>query len=557
MSVPLPRHRFGSKTYVLLWLDTTKKDFLNFSQEFCEATYVDPTDWRFFEDSMSCFRYLVEEVVLPKRAILITCGSLGIAIIPQIHAVAQLHSIYVYCGDLLKYKDLPELYPKILGVCDNPVQLSHNLQPNFEKRQMPFLPPPPPKSEPVERFFWEETPWSPWESRSGTRLLLERDQVTIIIRQTESIPFKVILSNTGELLGIQTKEKYSIIVHVQKGEVTIGTFINCQVSRLDSTCEPDQVLQMIEGNEEQTYWICLSPEKLTLTFGIGEMRPSFSILEAQLDPRHAKLISEISHLHATIKGVWKDFSTIEHLRTKIRFFLSSARLFEPALIIRTSSSRAGSSHSGLALKCLPERCQDLYESLLNFKLAIDDFPELFAAIESSIQSPHGWCHQRLEEKRQLFGRHRYKTAYLRLTLDRFVIEIWPPGHSSPIHHHPDAYGMFRVLRGSLLISLFPSLSLNLNPSTAKKYSLHQDQVTWMLPGWNQTHQMGNVESESCILLQCYDTEQIHLEHEPTREFFRYLDTQRRTIREMQPTSDMSFGAFKEKIKDEWNRRSIT
>ena len=35
----------------------------------------------------------------------------------------------------------------------------------------------------------------------------------------------------------------------------------------------------------------------------------------------------------------------------------------------------------------------------------------------------------------------------------FVLEIWPPGHYSPIHDHGLAYGVTRMLHGSLHCTL--------------------------------------------------------------------------------------------------------
>lgn len=545
-SVPLPP---GQKNFVFVWLDRCRTDYHQFRKEFCKVTFVDPIQWFFFDQTTDCSEFLVREVVAPNQAILITSGSLGRAVIQQFHESDQLDSIYIYCQDLPRYQRFADLFPKILGVFANPMELFDRLRLNFERQNSLLT-----LDEPRENFSPLEIPWNPWESNCPTRSLLEAGQATILIRQTATIPFKVILSNASQLIDIQCKEKYSIIVHVQKSEVTIGTLINGRVSLHDTKFDPGQVLQLIEDNEEQTYWICLSKENLTVTFGIGEMRPSFGVLHAPLDARHENLICQISYLHVVIKNVCKDFSTIADLREKIHFFLSDARLHEPSLLVLRPSTNGSRFHSGLALHHLPVRYRDLYHNLMHFKLADETFPDLLPAIEYSIRSPHGWCHQRLFEKSQLFGRNQRKTTYLRLTHDRFVIEIWPPGHSSPVHQHQQASGMFRVLHGSLLIRLFPSLNLNPGSATmSMEYLLHQDQVTWMLPRWNQTHQMKNVELDSsCLLIQSYEDER-----DPTKEFIHYIDNTHREIKSIELASDMLFEAFRKKIKYEWDHRSVT
>jgi hypothetical protein len=72
--------------------------------------------------------------------------------------------------------------------------------------------------------------------------------------------------------------------------------------------------------------------------------------------------------------------------------------------------------------------------------------------------------------------------------------------------------------------------------------LHQDQVTWMLPRLNQTHQMKNVElSSCCIIVQCYNCEK-----KKNEEYFDYIVNDGRDIQSMKPVSDMNFGVFKEK-----------
>lgn len=41
----------------------------------------------------------------------------------------------------------------------------------------------------------------------------------------------------------------------------------------------------------------------------------------------------------------------------------------------------------------------------------------------------------------------------------YVLEIWPPGHFSPIHNHGNAFGIVRLLHGSITSEhpLFPYL----------------------------------------------------------------------------------------------------
>lgn len=65
-----------------------------------------------------------------------------------------------------------------------------------------------------------------------------------------------------------------------------------------------------------------------------------------------------------------------------------------------------------------------------------------------------------------FAGSRRKQCYIRVAVSRstghspgepFVLEIWPAGHFSPIHSHGLAYGVTRILHGSLTCE--PSLTL--------------------------------------------------------------------------------------------------
>jgi hypothetical protein len=61
----------------------------------------------------------------------------------------------------------------------------------------------------------------------------------------------------------------------------------------------------------------------------------------------------------------------------------------------------------------------------------------------------------------------------------------------------------------------------------------------------------NTSNEKCcILIQCYNY------GENNEEIFDYIVNNGKDIQTMKPNSDMNFGAFKEKIKKEWDERLI-
>ena len=54
-----------------------------------------------------------------KRIFLVTCGSLGRNVVPQIHDFPQVYAIYVHCGDVPGHMKWANQYSKVRVVCNN------------------------------------------------------------------------------------------------------------------------------------------------------------------------------------------------------------------------------------------------------------------------------------------------------------------------------------------------------------------------------------------------------------------------------------------------------
>jgi hypothetical protein len=174
--------------------------------------------------------------------------------------------------------------------------------------------------------------------------------------------------------------------------------------------------------------------------------------------------------------------------------------------------------------------QQLYDCISGkkFVLDADDFPEFSQAIEYSIKTPNCWCNKRLQEKSTEFSKDKPNPTetYLRITLGQndgespgipYVMEIWPPGHYSPVHNHSGADAIIRVLTGEINVSLFPFLSESgLKPFANVNFS--KDQITWISPTLNQTHQLKNQGFNTCVTIQCYMYDQDDDSH---YDYFEY------------------------------------
>jgi len=210
-------------------------------------------------------------------------------------------------------------------------------------------------------------------------------------------------------------------------------------------------------------------------------------------------------------------------------------------------------------------CQQLYDCISGKKFILNtpDFPDFSKAIEYSIATPGCWCNKKLQEKSTEFNPNvpNLEETYLRITLGKnsgespgipYVMEIWPSGHYSPIHSHADASAIIRVLHGSINVKLYPFLSnCTENVKSFGEANFNKEDVTWLTPQLNQTHQLKNIRADkTCITIQCYMYDQNNKKH---YDYFDYKDSKGKIL-PYEPDSDIDFVMFKKLMKKEWQSR---
>ncbi len=299
----------------------------------------------------------------------------------------------------------------------------------------------------------------------------------------------------------------------------------------------------LENDTEVQYWFSLDSKNGKIKYGKGEVRDGTCLLEYDCNPSWFKDVNSVTLESCSAIKVFKDPVT-----------------FDPPLYVVPSSQITMddvASFSRTTPANLNSSCQKLYDTVSGFILNTPDFPNFSEAIEKSIKNPNGWCFKKLKEKSTEFGSNNPKQTYLRITLGQdfgespgipYVMEIWPPGHYSPIHNHANANAIIKVLHGDITVNLYPHLS-----STAKPFNVatfHKDEVTWISPTLNQTHQLRNtnVIGDTCITIQCYmygDEDNQHY------EYFDYLN--QTAVEQFYPNSDMDFISFKNLMKLEYNQ----
>lgn len=308
------------------------------------------------------------------------------------------------------------------------------------------------------------------------------------------------------------------------------------------------------------YWISLDSQNQRIICGIGEARMEtktyiyeFTFKNDDDRKKNKKFLESLVTINISNDSV--ALVPMKLLRDPITSNI-------PLIIKNTHELTMDHIADNKYLPCanLSPTAKVLYESISgkNFVLNDKDFPDFSKAIEHSIATEGCWCNTRLKEKEYDFSKNKPNIleTYLRITMNtnsgespgcEFVIEIWAPGHYSPIHSHANSHAIIRVLNGSINVSLYPFLNNNIEQFAVANFK--KNDIMWISPDLNQIHKLKNLEtnSDTCITIQCYiygEADTIHY------DYFDFIDEDGNT-QQYEPDSDMDFVEFKKLMKKEW------
>ncbi|CAF1421398.1 unnamed protein product [Rotaria sordida] len=112
-ALPQPARRI-IQNFLLVWLDTnideSKEDFQNTLKHLRRIVASITT----FTDAQQCFDYL--SGITKEKAFMIVSGSLGQKFVPEMEAMPQLESVYVFCSNQSYHEQWANKVPKIKGV---------------------------------------------------------------------------------------------------------------------------------------------------------------------------------------------------------------------------------------------------------------------------------------------------------------------------------------------------------------------------------------------------------------------------------------------------------
>jgi len=75
--------------------------------------------WEIFESQEDRCINAIRDDFKNNRIFLVSSGSLGSRIVPQIHDLPQVYAIYIYCANVKFHGEWAKKYPKVRVVCDN------------------------------------------------------------------------------------------------------------------------------------------------------------------------------------------------------------------------------------------------------------------------------------------------------------------------------------------------------------------------------------------------------------------------------------------------------
>jgi hypothetical protein len=369
-----------------------------------------------------------------------------------------------------------------------------------------------------------------------------KGQGTISFSIAANGPFRIVLNNDKSQSGSD-----SVVVLEVGDRATTFRMHDDDGDGFAHTTSRDA---LVEVGTERTYWLSLDKNNWRLRFGKGEMLPNLTLFEYVIPEalqRDFGFIAELSYI--ALVNV-PDEAVSAHCLWAIPVTSMPAPILVPSDELTVDDIASGAR---TVAADLPTSAQVLYGTVAGNGIALDatDFPDFAAAINHSIDTPGCICYEKLKKKDPAFG-------YLRVTIgpnqgdspgSPHVVEIWPAGHSSPIHDHGNACAIIKVLHGSIKVELFPELKVGLYPFGSVVF--FPGEVTYLTPQVYQIHRLTNpAKAGMTATIQSYRYPDDDIAH---YEFFDYIDKDS-IIEKFLPDSDWEYLPFKELIRKEWGHR---
>lgn len=371
-------------------------------------------------------------------------------------------------------------------------------------------------------------------------------------------------TDKGEAISLKINDNDANFYYRKTSDARLTAFKLENQSRV-----PDGYTKGIDANKKCLYWVSIDCINKRLRYGKGEMRKSTALIDYEYD-KPKNLFTAKKKSHYPFIDDLKTFSVTKGVH-KLTLWKDPVVDEPPALVVKPEdfTMEAAANNTAATPTSLSKECQILYGNVASFELNTPDFPDFEQALEYSIRTKGCVANKIIRQKlkHSPFNADNatsddvYKEVYLRITLGSaqgespgipYVMEIWPVGCASPIHHHGFTHAIIKVLRGEIDVDIYrmlPSASSSDKPLDVKTFKTGQ--VTYLMPQVNQFHKLKNhiKNRKTCITIQSYSYSQDDNTHYPT---FDYVEGNDEKVNHFDPISDYDFIAFKKKVKKEWH-----
>ncbi|CAF0711848.1 unnamed protein product [Adineta steineri] len=120
------------ETYSLIWLDASINSGDNIETQAKFRSFINHL--QIFENPDQCEQH-IRSVLSQDRIVFVVSGSLGIHLVPKIHSLQQIFSIYIYCANLPFHREWAQHYIKVKSVCDQFNDLINRIQCDHSDRR--------------------------------------------------------------------------------------------------------------------------------------------------------------------------------------------------------------------------------------------------------------------------------------------------------------------------------------------------------------------------------------------------------------------------------------
>ena len=132
---------------------------------------------------------------------------------------------------------------------------------------------------------------------------------------------------------------------------------------------------------------------------MGEVREAFTIFNVTISENEQNLLKQVEYLHVRINNNDNMLIELDKSKENFRFFLGKEPVIrDPAMFIISQDKYSIETTSAILPSKLEKPCRDLYDSVINFRLNTDDFPDFIQAIECSVRNSAGWCYKKTGRK---------------------------------------------------------------------------------------------------------------------------------------------------------------